>query len=541
MLKLIPIFLKKYLKYSGVVYLLLFITIFTLYASFLSKQHNFDSVELALLAEKGYFFSFLSGHLLRTVLNKLWYDIWKFFGYKEGALVPLQILDVIFGTLGVVLFFIFIKNITSNIYISLISSLGLAFSLGYWHYSREVETHIIPCALFILCLVIFSKIDEDNSIKYFFLLGFIHSLLYFLSIVYLLFLPTFLAFSMLKGRRLIKKLKYVFCYLASLLTIWLIPLSILGSAWYKSFPKLGINVVHKWLMRMGGIVSFIQKSVPQGLGGILNNIIPLHLSPTLTTIILLFCTLFLFLLIMNLKEIFKLHSKEIIISLISIFSFAPFIIAYSIAYSPGDIQHFVPLLIFAWLIFALSFEHLFSYTKAKLIRSLPCIFVSIIFTVNLLGFILPTHNPANNYSLQRSYFIKENTNFGDLIVFVGTGDSTLDSMYIPYFAKREPFSFYRFYTAYSQPFVKYYDNDLLKALDKRINMAFKNGYRVFALAGIFEVDKPYETMFYFKWPISNREIVNFLQNEYSIIPYLKFKNETVYEIRKKRSYEETSH
>ncbi|MBI3978217.1 MAG: DUF2723 domain-containing protein, partial [Chloroflexi bacterium] len=144
-----------------------FLGVLAIYLYTLSYQYSPDTMAFAVLSTGGAATAptfFQAEHLLYPYVGRLWYGVWLFFGYRYGALVPLQILSAVFGALGVAAFFLTCRVVLAGArrssFVSVAAALLLASSNGYWYHSTEGEDQIASTALLIvafLCALVWRR------------------------------------------------------------------------------------------------------------------------------------------------------------------------------------------------------------------------------------------------------------------------------------------------------------------------------------------------------------------------------------------------
>ena len=127
------LFLLKKINIKSFFY---FFIIFAIYISFYIKTHTMygqDTFDFINWAEKGIALPLefnCSRHIAYTSLTYLFFKIWVFFGWKQGAIVPLQLMSALFGAGGVLVFYNILKGLFSSKKFCFIGSLFFAFSYG---------------------------------------------------------------------------------------------------------------------------------------------------------------------------------------------------------------------------------------------------------------------------------------------------------------------------------------------------------------------------------------------------------------------------
>ncbi|MFH0764402.1 MAG: glycosyltransferase family 39 protein [Candidatus Omnitrophota bacterium] len=209
--------------------------IFLIYLASINNSAGFeyDTLNISFWADSGRFISpFQQNHLLQSTLNLIWCNAWKFFGYSKDCLMPLRVLSCIFGAAGVAGFFILLRRIFKEDKIALFGSLSLAFSTLYWGFSTDLETHLLPTAVFIYCLILLFDLNGLDRKKVL-LLGLIHGVCIYLSGIYIFFVPAVIAGIITINDNWRSRYRLAVWYLLSLMVFWVIPFLFIGLYLYK--------------------------------------------------------------------------------------------------------------------------------------------------------------------------------------------------------------------------------------------------------------------------------------------------------------------
>ena len=366
-------------------------------------KYEWDAVRITSWADKGlyivpaaYNYTAQQHHMLLTTLNTTWCGIWKFFGYNGSCLMPLRFLSCIFGAAGAAGFFILLHKIFERVTIALFGSLGLAFSIYYWAFSTNVETHIFPVSVFIYCLVLSFHL-EKFEIKKVILLGFLHSICMFFTSVYIFFMPAIIVAMIINISNREVLYKALLWYLFSFLLFWAVPFFIIGLYSYKVSSGLRYSdgvMEHMFIWCRG-----FEPLIPFRWVNLLNARIPycyfsaVHYinrcdGPTIFLgfiAIILYVPFFLAFLI-NYKDILKKFLKLVLI----IFSI---IIPYQfilLIYEPFNAERYIHFLPALWMSMSFLAYPLFA-GRLKPLRLLPFVLICFIFFTNLLFYIYLRH------------------------------------------------------------------------------------------------------------------------------------------------------
>lgn len=156
---------------------LVWISSLVLYLTTLTQVHTFDALSYVLdVDRKPWQELFHPHHLAYGLLGALVSRLAQASGYTDGALIPLQVVNALAGSLGVTLFFALVKTITRRADLSLGGALLLGGSYAYWYYAVEVEVYTIAALLLIVCLTLLLRLLEYPTVGGFALLGLVQGL-----------------------------------------------------------------------------------------------------------------------------------------------------------------------------------------------------------------------------------------------------------------------------------------------------------------------------------------------------------------------------
>lgn len=373
------------------------IFIFVIYINLINSSPGFDwdASNIASWADEGrYVFPRQQNHLLQSALNLIWCNIWRFFGWQRGCLVPLRFLSCIFGASGVVGFFVLLNRIFRKKEIALFGSLGLAFCYFWWVFSTELETHLLPASLFIYCLILLFDADK-GSYKNTVLLGLLHSVCIFLSGIYIFFTPAVLVGIMTASGYLQTRYKRAGCYLLSLAFFWLIPFFFAGIYFYYSSSSLkyATNVaahIYIWFRGFERLIPFSFSNLSEIPRCYFFSIHYINRYSRWTIIAGLlfsvFYAVFFYSFLRRAKIFVKNFFRVVLIALCIIIPYQLILLIYE----PVNAQRYTHFLSAVWLLLCCLTYPLF-LDKQKFKQALPFIFVTLIFFCNLVFYILPRH------------------------------------------------------------------------------------------------------------------------------------------------------
>jgi len=143
--------------------LLLFAGVFSIYFAFRTNAHTWEALSVAAELKYGgnYYLFYNPVHIGYAPLAYLFLAIWRGLG-SDDVMLSLQVLDMLFGALGVTLFFHLLRRVLGSNFI-LVGALLLAFSTAYWYYSTDIEAYILPTPLLILAFWLLIKPERSDA------------------------------------------------------------------------------------------------------------------------------------------------------------------------------------------------------------------------------------------------------------------------------------------------------------------------------------------------------------------------------------------
>ena len=118
--------------------------------SFHSVFYNFDGVACAIAVELGDLFHLVHGnHLAYGFVGLGFYRLWQAFGYTGPAMLALQTFDSLLGGAGAGVFCALLLDLKLPRRLAAAASAGLAVSFAYWFWSLEAQVYLLG-AFFLL-------------------------------------------------------------------------------------------------------------------------------------------------------------------------------------------------------------------------------------------------------------------------------------------------------------------------------------------------------------------------------------------------------
>ncbi|GEM_PF-6014722 len=330
-------------------------------------------------------------HLLETVMNKAWFDLFRFFGFQGSAIMPLRFLSCIFGALGVVGFFILLRIIFGLNRVAFFGSAGLAFSFFYWVFSTDIEGHLFPQAVFIYCLILLFRLDGNKAGAKIRLLAILHSICNFLSTIYIFFLPAIVVGILTCGDSFKNRRRLLLSYLKLMFFFWLLPnLAVAvyfyfygAEGWLKFSPDL-FRHLFNWFKDEVELQPFRLVNLPVYYTHVINY--TYNLPRALAGAVISFYVFFAFLFIKNIKNIVNNYRRVLLVVVALIVPYQLILLVYE----PYNLERYSHFLIGFWLILAILMKPCLVNKKIWL-RVLPFLFVLFTFYLNLTFYIYPRH------------------------------------------------------------------------------------------------------------------------------------------------------
>lgn len=426
----------------------------TLYLLTLSNNYSADGMSFVTMTTRwptNTPLFFQAEHLLYPAAPWLWFQLCSLFGYSEGALRPLQVLNAISGASGVALFFLFLRRILNRGagagLLSILGSLALGLSYGYWYHSTEAEDQIISITFIIASLLILARMSQTRGSAITATgLAFTTSLSLLFHATAVLFLPALLLGIWLKGAGR----RFITIFLAGLAFLVGLPYLTIGAGalgyrspvdflrWAASAPARGV-----WgHLRTGNLAEAARTATnavlySDGFPNLIGSP-PQHsplapMAPVINAALLGGALFLMCYLIYHWRRF--LYEKWI---LVAIAWLVP-VVAFNLYWAPGDIQFwiaaFVAMVIITVFIWADLLGRYPSWRWAW--QGLGVVVVVVLFLGNLSGAMVPRHDLATNTGYAKAICLEEKTTTADLIITPGWDWA---SSYLPYFGHRDVLS-----------------------------------------------------------------------------------------------------
>ncbi|MGQ9892210.1 MAG: glycosyltransferase family 39 protein [Roseiflexus sp.] len=142
-------------RHSHLIAAALFVGALLLYLSTLTRVHTFDALSYVTSVErKPWTELFHPHHLAYGPLGALMLTLGRALGYDGGAALPMQLVNVFAGALGVALFYATTRAATGRTDAALPAALLLGGSYAFWYYAVEIEVYTVATLFLIICLAL---------------------------------------------------------------------------------------------------------------------------------------------------------------------------------------------------------------------------------------------------------------------------------------------------------------------------------------------------------------------------------------------------
>jgi hypothetical protein len=480
--------------------------VLSLYLSLLSSRFNGDGLGYAKIVEDAdslRLFS-ISARLLFCPTGKLVHTIVGFVDSDVRSVHSLQILNSIFGALGVGVFFLTAFRISRSIRLSVLAALGLGFSLSYWFWSTNATSY--PGCIFFLILTLYlllNLMETSDRRRYFLLcllIGLTHALANFFWLTALLASPAIVLGIIIgyRGATAVNRIKAAITYCISLLLFLFVPLLIAGLATGRvgsigDFPawltaaSYGIPPELSLLNLSRGIIGFsssvlriielgpAMKQAVWGVPYVIESNLRLYVEMVVFVLLWVFLIAVAFYLVWYRKEVFR--SKARAAWVLALWAIPPAL--FGLIWLGSDTERWLSILPVVWLLIlftAVRAARFLSATRARAIEIALWVFVAIVFAHNLVFAIIPDHDPDNSQYMQSAQYLNSEMNGGDLI-FLWGHDHVFTADHLTYFFGVE--------AHHLEQHARERPDQTFSILDSSIQNCWARGGRVFVSGRIF--------------------------------------------------------
>ncbi len=432
------------------------------YLLFPSAFYNFDGVACAIAVELSDFPHLVHGnHLAYGLLGWLFDRFWRILGYAGPAILPLQALDSLLGAAGAGVFCALLLRLGLGPQAACLASLGLALSQAYWFWSLEAQVYMLG-SLFLM-LAALEGFGARRPVR----LGLWHALAMLGHVGHALFLPVavYLLWNArdrgkLLGRYGLALVLTVLCAYGAVAALVVRPGTLEAwRLWLLGSSALGVERSFAWHgglswanLGQWGLMTLRIFTDPLPLPG------PARLAGWCLSGAALACAA---------ASPFLAPSglgKAVRAALIWIASYALLYASWEPWTAVYRITDLAPL----WLLIACLVSSQAGHASRSLRRALGLLMAAWLAAAGLFNWkttIAPRADPANNRQYQEALWIAAKTPPESWVVV-----SSVDQVYIPYFALRKPLN------------MRYFEGRQ-EALRLRLDLLAAAGQKVFITSG----------------------------------------------------------
>lgn len=175
--------------------------------------HTFDGIAYVRDMGKPLAALVLPHHLIYEPLVLGFFRVWQSLGWTGQADAPAQVLSSLAGAGGLAIFYKLAWEWSRSRIASIIATLALALTYGYWFYSVEVDIYLPPLFFLLLATWLLSRIvldRESTPVWLFYLIGLAHAMAVLFHQAILFVVPAFaLGLWLIRGEMKVRLLRLV--------------------------------------------------------------------------------------------------------------------------------------------------------------------------------------------------------------------------------------------------------------------------------------------------------------------------------------------
>jgi len=416
-------------------------------------------------------------HLLYNLINYLFLHSWQLIGYQGSVEVPVKIINIAGSLCTLLLVYSLATYLKFQYTLRYFCVFGVAFTCGYWWYSVECETYILPLIFVLLCFRQLIRIQEEfHKVINHILLGIYAAIAILLHqqhcLLGLTIVIGYLLVLHMNQKKTIWK-QFIFrmslcifvCAFVTISSYLIAAIFFKGLTTYSHIENYILGRYNNMPVKLGywsigsvllGIIGFLRTIIgghflfsfstvantfQQGLpGSMLREEVFLvkdfsmlkSLSLCGLAVIVAFGSAFIAFQIAKKMSLQRILSDEAL-STKKKFVFA-LILSYLITYSifniwwePQNSEYWVSIVPLLFLAFGILLSAL-QYKRFEIICMLAIILC--LFTVNLFGSVLPQTNHKNDYWYAFNHWLIHNCKSNDLVV---SGSAVISDAYVQYY------------------------------------------------------------------------------------------------------------
>ena len=475
---------------------LLFLGTLLLYWNTRTAANTFDAVSYANQIAHLYprtgdpHWLFHPHHLL---FNALGYALWRaaqFCGYRGGSLVVLQSLNAVLGASGIVVYYFTLRGLLQRSRgLPLITALGLALSFGYWICATDGRVNLPSVFLMLAAFSALTRFMAAPRLSLAALTGALAGGAVLFHESAGLFAAVGLAGALLPSPGWKQRRQMAVAYLGAWGLTAALPYLVVGvfvlhlrsvsafHAWSAEYTELGwwwdFHIWHNlgsdfYAFRHAGFVEPGSRASTFTLGG--------HLPLLLLGLYWAAVAGWLgsaYLILVSLPQLWRSPSRNLALVLalwIGVYA------AFFTVWSPGYFVFWVPALIPASTLLALTLAHYRARRGGVLANWLLGIWIAVYAALNLQVSILPHLAPSSDPFRRISADVRAHTQRGDVVLVAGAGDGGPCEVALPYFADRDVVSLHGLLTKRREDKAA-----ALGLVQEEIAAALSSGHAVYAL------------------------------------------------------------
>lgn len=404
-------------------------------------------------------------HPHHLLFNALGYVLWqaaRFFGYSGGSLPVLQTLNAVLGSAGVSVYYLTLRRLLQRSRgLPLLIALGLAVSFGYWICATDGRVNMPSTFLMLAAFSALARFLAAPRPALAALTGFLAGGAALFHESAGLFVVAGLAGMLLAedpalrlpAARTQHRLRSAIVYLAAWAVTAGLPYLAVGvlalhlhslpalRAWSESYSELGwwwdFRILHNlwsdgYALRHAGFAEPGSRPSTFTLSS--------HLPPLLVglhAVSVLGWLGGIYAVIAALPQLWRSHARALVVVLlvwITVYA------AFFTVWSPGYFVFWVPVLIPASLLLALTLAHYRARRGGRAANWLVGAWIAAYATLNLLVGVLPHLSPQSDPFRRIAADVRAHTRPGDVVLVAGAGDGGPCEVALPYFADRDVIS-----------------------------------------------------------------------------------------------------
>ncbi|MFH0732108.1 MAG: hypothetical protein V2A72_04190 [Candidatus Omnitrophota bacterium] len=477
------------LRFSYTIGIFIFLYALVLYIFTLTKNWSDDAISYAYMTKLAdNIFSaalYHPHHLLYSAVGFIAYKTITVFLHCTNVLFILQTLNSILAASTLVAFFVLLRSVGINNFLSFLFCIGLSFTHTFWFCATDVEPQMAPLTFYILAIILLVKIDKTRfAYLYSFIIGLFCAMTVLLHQSSALFCLSILIgfFLFLQSRK-----RYI-CVVLYLMSATIITTSVyLAVAIHiygiKKIEEFIHFVTYYHYINIAGLRFFTPANFIRGIYTLFKIMLYMPLTSIrgflespfsfygLLNITVILLTGFVY--VVSFASLFKeqLPSMQKNLKIISISWFSIYLIYININEAPYFIEQYLNVLLPLWIIFAILSNSLYLRVNSKKIfYATMATFILFLFLWNYFIFARASADIRNNTRYKNAVMWKGKSLPGDIFLTFSWNP------YFEYFAQRKVIKIGNYFPNRAEYF-KAYNLRLKRRIDKEL----KKGSNIYLL------------------------------------------------------------